>query len=193
VSSTPAIAETVSVGKPIATETPTEGTATPTVKVQFWVDRDETHLDSGGCTNVHWITSDVTAVFYQNQPVKPTGDQKECFGAPRQYDLVLRVVFRDSTEQKVTISIQVSKSANTGSSTTSQPPPPPPGKTIVILPPPGITILPPPAPPPTTGITVVPNPSPHPIVQRMITPSSQALYYSISPPSFNLLCGDDCN
>lgn len=89
---------------PTLTRTPTF-TATPTPYISFWADR--TSLNAGECTAIHWRTQNVSAVFYQNQPVAGNEDRTECFEYSGTYSLELRVIKWDDSEEKRTEIITV--------------------------------------------------------------------------------------
>ena len=71
---------------PIApTDTPVPPTDTPQPQVNFWA--DDTTVQAGSCTTVHWETANVKAVYFNGQGVAGTGDHQTCPCSPESHTL----------------------------------------------------------------------------------------------------------
>lgn len=89
---------------PTSTPTPTL-TPTPEATPYVVFFADETTIDVGNCTDVHWNTQNISAVYFQENPVVGNDDRTVCPDSTKTYHLM--VVYRDDTEHDFYVTIKV--------------------------------------------------------------------------------------
>jgi len=105
---------------PLPTITPTPlpptppFTPTPEPYIAFWADADT--VQAGSCTTIHWETSNVQAVFFDDQGVPGVGTHQTCPCSPETH--TLDVLLQDGSHDVRTLTINV-----TGSCVTPTPTP----------------------------------------------------------------------
>jgi len=88
------------------TATPT-ATVTPTPEATPIIDfyADDTSIDQGECTDVHWSVENISAVYFQNDPVVGHDSRKVCPNSTKTY--TLRVIYRDNSEHNFKVTVEV--------------------------------------------------------------------------------------
>jgi hypothetical protein len=144
----------------------TEATAEPPT-IEFWA--DQTHIYRGQCTNLHWRTENVQAVYYEGNGVSGDDDRQECPESTTTYELY--VIVYQAGEQRIDetrqVTIYVEEPPTEAPPPTAHPPTatpthPPPTATPTARPPTATPTRQPPTPtltrrPPTATPTASPS------------------------------------
>ena len=143
---------------PQPTNTPVPPTATlhpPTPMV--WFRLDENPVPAGGCTTVHWDTSNVQEVYLDEKRVDINGSVEVCPTAPQEYHL--RIV---STEGEQTHTLVLGMTGALPTSTSEPATPVSPSPAFTVQPTGDATPLP----------AIIPSPSPTPQPVAAVSPAS---------------------
>ena len=89
------------------------------MEIDFWADAYS--LQSGECTNLHWIAASAESVTLQGQPISVSGSQNICPSQTTTYNLVAESSGK-STERNIVISVQIPEPTETPEPQDSDPP-----------------------------------------------------------------------
>ena len=166
----------------VSGEPTTEATKAPP-KIEFWA--DQTSIYRGQCTNLHWRTDNVQAVYYEGDGVSGDGDRQVCPQSTTTYELY--VIVYQAGEQRIDETRQITiyveepiTDTPTYSPPTYTPTHPPPTYTSTPRPPtvtPRLPTLTPTFSPPTVTPT-----SPPPTTSPLVPTPTPTLSPPVSPP-----------
>jgi len=111
---------------PTATSVPSSPTPSPSPLVAFWV--SPAVVEAGSCTDVHWETANVQAVFYDGQGVPGVGSERVCPCVPETH--TLDVLLPDGNHDIHSLTVQVVGTCSTPTPDVTGPPPPAPEEPV---------------------------------------------------------------